>query len=188
MQIYYGSVADWAQAIASTVVLVLIYKQMRLTTVQLRQAEDYERKRMSWDFIKFCHEELLQEDQQIHNLIDNYDSVIKTPQSKEFAELVEHYYKPRVHVFTLLNQLIHHQDVEEPVLYGYMEEDFNRFIELGILSLGHKTFTQQLGPKIDLVITLWGSKARVKDLLFSHKATTGAYTPVSSSGTDSSEA
>jgi hypothetical protein len=184
MQISYGSVADWAQTISSTVVLVLIYKQMRLTSIQLRQAEDYERSRMSWDFIKFCHEELADEREISHHL-ERYEEIIKTPESKEFKDLIDHYYRPRVHVFALLNQLLHHQDVEERMLFGYLEEDFNRFIELGILKLGHKAFTQQLGPRLDLVITLWGSKARVKDLLFGNKGTPMATNSVSSSKTDS---
>jgi hypothetical protein len=76
-----------------------------------------------------------------------------------------------MHVFVLLNQLVQHQEVDERVLYGYLEEDFNRFVELGITRMGHQAFTREVGPKIDLLLTLWGTNAKLKPLLFPTPAT-----------------
>jgi hypothetical protein len=63
-----------------------------------------------------------------------------------------------------LNQLVHHQEVDERVLYGYLEEDFNRFVELGTASLGQQSFTRDVGPKVDLLLTLWRTHSRNKNL------------------------
>ncbi|HEY9716227.1 MAG TPA: hypothetical protein V6C69_02060 [Trichormus sp.] len=171
MNISWGSVADWAQAISSTVVLVFIYMQMRQVNNQMLQNDEYEKYRRSWEFVTFCRNELRDNEQKVCVLWDSYEEVKKDPSSSDFELLICHYFNPRFHIFVLLNQLIQHQEVDERVLYGYLEEDFNRFVELGIIRMGHQGFTREVGPKIDLLLTLWGSNAKLKPLLFATPAT-----------------
>jgi hypothetical protein len=171
MNIAWGSVADWAQAISSTVVLIFIYMQMRQVNKQMLQNDEYEKYRRSWEFVTFCRNELRDNEQKVCELWDRYEEVKKDPTSSDFELMICHYFKPRYHIFVLLNQLVQHQEVDERVLYGYLDEDFNRFVELGILHMGQQPFTREVGPKIDLLLTLWGSNARLKPLLFATPAT-----------------
>jgi len=165
MNLQWGSVADWAQAISSTVVLIFIYMQMRQVNRQMLQNDDYEKYRRSWEFVTFCRDELRDNERTICDLWDRYDEVKQAPSSDDFQLLICHFFKPRFHIFVLLNQLVQHQEVDERVLYGYLEEDFNRFVELGIISMGHQAFTRDIGPKIDLLLTLWGMNPRLKPIL-----------------------
>ncbi|HEY9778408.1 MAG TPA: hypothetical protein V6C81_31895 [Planktothrix sp.] len=169
MNVEWGSVADWAQAISSTVVLVLIFFQMRQVNRQMTQSEELERYRRSWEFVTFCREELREDERLVAHLTDSYEEYLRAVGTDEFRELIDHFYKPRLHVFMLLNQLVQHQEVDERVLYGYLEDDFIRFVELGIANLGQPTFTKEIGPKLDLLLTLWGSQSRIRTLLFPAK-------------------
>jgi hypothetical protein len=174
MSMEWGSVADWAQAVSSTVVLILIYMQMRQVNLQMTQSEELERYRRSWEFVTFCREELREDDKALGTLEESLDQLTRDKSSPLFKELIDHFYKPRMHIFMLLNQLVQHQEIDERILYGYLEEDFNRFVEIGITNNGHHNFTKDVGPKLDLLITLWGSHSRIKDLLFPAKPGTAA--------------
>jgi hypothetical protein len=169
MNMEWGSVAEWAQAISSTVVLALIYMQMRQVNRQMTQSEELERYRRSWEFVTFCREELREDERAVAHLSDTHDQYVNARDTPEFKELIDHFYKPRLHIFALLNQLIQHQEVDERVLYGYLEDDFIRFVELGIANLGQQSFTREVGPKLDLLLTLWGSHSRIKTLLIPEK-------------------
>ncbi|MBK7837372.1 MAG: hypothetical protein IPJ49_06760 [Candidatus Obscuribacter sp.] len=52
-----GSVADWAQALTNTIVLLYIYRQLKLMNIQMIQNDDQERSRRSWEFVQFVIEE-----------------------------------------------------------------------------------------------------------------------------------
>lgn len=166
MNLQLGSLADWAQAIASTVVLVFIYRQIKQQNLQMRQNDDHEQYRRSWEFVKFCREELRETEREIQPLLCEYDAIKNRPDSPEFKELVTYLFRPRVHIFALLNQLVKRQEVDERVLYGYLEDEFTHFCEIGVLSLGHEEFTRHVVPKISLLITLWGANNRLNSLLF----------------------
>lgn len=174
----WGSAADWAQAVSSTVVLVLIYFQMRQVNAQMTQNDDQERFRRSWEFIRFYRDELRQDEQYLDRYRDAYGKLILQPCSAEFCDYADHFYRPRLHIFILLNHLIRNQDVDERVLYGYLEDDFNRFIEVGVTLLGQVEFKGEIGPHIDFLLTLWGSHGKVSNLLF----TAGAEAREPSSG------
>jgi hypothetical protein len=166
VQIDWGLAASWAQAISNTVVLFLIYLQMRQVNSQMVQNDDQERYRRSWEFVKLYREELRQSEHDLVPLKDQFQVNATDPSSDLFKTLFEEFFKPRMHLFVLLNQLVHHQEVDERVLFGYLESDFNLFVELGIIRHGAAEFRKLIGSRIDILITLWGSQIKSSQLLY----------------------
>jgi len=158
--------ASWAQAISNTVVLFLIYLQMRQVNTQIIQNDNQERFRRSWEFVKLYREELRETEQNFAPLLEKFDPNTASASSEVCVNLKNSFFKPRIHLFVLLNQLVQSQEVEEGALFGYLEEDFNLFVEIGIASYGATDFKNKIGSRIHLLITLWGSQIRSSQLLF----------------------
>lgn len=159
-------IAAWVQAVGNTVVLFMIYFQMRQVQLQMNQSDDQERFRRSWEFVRLYRDELREEDAALGAFNEDFDPQTTPVDSDEFKHQVAYFYKPRRHLFVLLNQLVQHQEVDERILFGYLETEFNRFIELGIRQFGRESFTQTMGAKIDILLTLWGSQIAAKKLLY----------------------
>lgn len=158
--------ASWAQAISNTVVLFLIYLQMRQVNAQMLQNDDQERFRRSWEFVKLYREELRNSDQHYEALLEKFDPNSAEPGGEVCSTLDHEFFKPRLHLFILLNQLIKNQEVDERVLFGYLEAEFNLFVEIGITCTGPAEFRKKIGSRIDLLITLWGSQIKSRQLLY----------------------
>jgi hypothetical protein len=167
--VVFGSVADWAQAISSTVVLVLIYKQMKLTNTQIVQNDDQERFRRSWEFVKLYREELREFERRLESYGDpfSFNPLSADPQSEDFRLFVTNFFRPRIHLFILLNQMVQRQEVDERVLFGYLEDEFNKFVEIGIRSASLQEFKKGIGVKISLLLSLWGTHIKASNLLYS---------------------
>jgi len=163
---FWGTVADWAQAVSSTVVLFLILLQMKQVNKQMVQNEDSDRFTRSWEFVKFYREQLKDIDRQVAPRFGAFDPLTAGKDSDDFRLFVASFYKPRIDLFVLLNQLIQHQQVDERLLYGYLECDFNKFIEIGVLYEGAQEFKAHIGAKINLLLTLWGSHIKSSNLLY----------------------
>jgi hypothetical protein len=56
------------------------------------------------------------------------------------------------------------------MLFGYLEEEFNKFVEIGIKHYGLVEFKKEVGSKINLLITLWGSQIKSSTILFAAAA------------------
>jgi hypothetical protein len=166
MHIDWFLLANWAQAISNTVVLFLIYLQMRQVNVQIVQNDDQERFRRSWEFVKLYREELRESKNGFEHLIAEFDPTTTPPDGEVCSVLNQEFFKPRVHLFMLLNQLVKNQEVEERVLFGYLEDDFNLFVEIGLRCLGVQEFRKSIGSRIDILITLWGSQIKSSQLLY----------------------
>lgn len=171
----WGSIADWAQAISSTVVLFFIYQQMKQTNTQMIQNDDQERYRRSWEFVKLYREELRGFEKRLEQLDFDFNPLTfdPNPESSEFSIYVQNYFRPRVHLFVLLNQMVVRQEVDERMLFGYLEPEFNKFVEIGIKQYGLVEFKQEIGSKINLLITLWGSQIKAHTLLFATTTAVG---------------
>lgn len=163
----FGSFADWAQAISSTVVLILIYHQLKQTNAQMIQNDDQERFRRSWEFVKLYREELREFEKRLESFGDSFNVLNADTQSQDFQFFVLNYFRPRVHLFVLLNQMVQRQEVDERVLFGYLEQEFNTFVEIGITNSGLQEFKKETGVKINLLLTLWGSHIQAGNLLYS---------------------
>src|SRR6516164_8934241 len=102
LQIDWALTASWAQAISNTVVLFLIYLQMRQVNVQMIQNDDLERFRRSWEFVKLYREELRDTRHDFEDVIARFDPN-KTEPGAEICSTLDHeFFKPRVHLFILL--------------------------------------------------------------------------------------
>jgi hypothetical protein len=165
----WGSVADWAQAISSTVVLLLIYLQMRQVNSQMLQNEAQERFRRSWEFVRLYRDELREYEHILENLPTRIDKFAPDPNASELELLNTNFLQPRIHLFILLNNLVQHQEVDERVLFGYLEDEFNQFVQVGIKRSGLKQFKKEVGTKMNLLMTLWGTQIKCKELLKANK-------------------
>ncbi len=168
-----GSAADWAQAVSSTVVLFFIYQQMKQTNTQMIQNDDQERYRRSWEFVKLYREELREFEKRLEKLDCDFNPQTFEVDSTEFGTYVQNFFRPRMHLYVLLNQMVMRQEVDERMLFGYLEHEFNRFVEIGIRHYGLVEFKQEVGVKINLLLTLWGSQIKASTLLFAPTATAG---------------
>jgi hypothetical protein len=166
IQFDWSLAASWAQAISNTVVLFLIYLQMRQVNAQMVQNDDQERFRRSWEFVKLYREELRESTNDFEPLLQNFEPAKTEPGSDVCLRLDSEFFKPRLHLFILLNQLVKNQEVEERVLFGYLEEDFNLFVEIGLTCYGLAEFRKKVISRIDMLITLWGSQIRSSQLLY----------------------
>lgn len=162
----WGTVADWAQAVSSTVVLFLILLQMRQVNQQIIQSEDHTRFDRSWEFVRLYREELRDADRMLIPHIDDFNALEGDVDSDEYKLFICRFFKPRVALFALLNQLIQHQEVDERVLFGYLEEEFNRFVEIGVRTTGSQEFRTSMAAKLNLLLTLWGSQIKSSKLLY----------------------
>jgi hypothetical protein len=167
LQIDWQLAASWAQAVSNTVVLFLIYLQMRQVNAQMIQNDIQERFRRSWEFVKLYREELRHTDDEFAPLLEKFHALTPEPSSEVCQTLQHKFFEPRMHLFVLLNQLVQNQEVEERVLFGYLENDFNLFVEIGVGCYGATEFRKKIGPRINMLITLWGSQIESRQLLYS---------------------
>lgn len=166
--------AVWSQAISSTVVLFMIYFQIRQVNTQIIQNDEQERFRRSWEFIKVYLDEL-RENSPILKACQCAKAVSAAEMDKETFETYQRYfYEPRLHLFVLLNKLVEHQEVDERLLFGYLDEDFNRFVELGVRLSGADEFKRESGSRIQILLNLWGTGIRAGKLLYSAGPAAGA--------------
>lgn len=168
-----GSAADWAQAVSSTIVLFFIYQQMKQTNTQMIQNDDQERYRRSWEFVKLYREELREFEKRLEKLDCDFAASDFPTDSPEFCTYVQNFFRPRMHLYVLLNQMVMRQEVDERMLFGYLEEEFNKFVEIGIKHYGLVEFKQEIGTKINLLLTLWGSQIKSSSILFVSSAAAG---------------
>lgn len=165
MTIDIGSLADWAEALTNTVVLVFIYKQLKLMNIQMIQNDDQERSRRSWEFVKFYQEQVKTTDELLERRFLQGDIFDMELDSEELKRCIELFYQPRLRLFTLLEQLLKQQEVEEKLLYGYLIEEFNNFVTLGIRSAGAQGFMSGAGARMSLLMTAWGTQLKARKLL-----------------------
>ena len=158
--------ADWVQAVGNTVVLIMIWFQMRQVQQQITQSDEQERFRRSWEFIRLFRDELREEDAALGTAVGDFDVLGANIDSQEFDEQIRYFYQPRLHLFVLLNQLVQHQEVDERILFGYLEHEFNRFVEVGISKYGREDFMKSTGSRIQLLLTLWGSQIKSSRLIY----------------------
>ncbi|MBK8221395.1 MAG: hypothetical protein IPK73_10280 [Candidatus Obscuribacter sp.] len=166
MSIEPGSAADWAAALTNTVVLLFIYRQLKLMNVQMIQNDEQERFRRSLEFIKLYKEQLEQTDSLLPCELLNGDFLEKEPSGEDFPKLLELFYRPRVRLFTLLNLLMEHQEVEERLLFNYLIDEFNNFLAIGVKADGSAAFMQGTGARLSILLTAWGSQVKARKLLF----------------------
>ena len=165
-QIDWELLAVWAQAVSSTVVLFMIWYQMKQVNTQMIQSDEQEKFRRSWEFVRLYREEVKQDDYSLFELKETFNPLINEPECDQFCKFMTHFYYPRYHLFMLLNQLVQNQEVDERILFGYLEDDFNRFIEMGVRKYGLDDFRSKFGVKIKLLLTLWGSQITSTKLLY----------------------
>jgi hypothetical protein len=163
-------VAVWAQSISSTVVLFMIYFQIKQVNTQILQNDVQERFRRSWEFIKTYLDELRIDHAKLEQYRDEFDCGEAVVDSQQFQAWIQHFYRPRVHLFYLLNKLIEHQEADERLLFGYLEDDFNTFVTLGVRFYGLETFKKKVGVRIKILLSLWGSQIPAAKLLYSSQA------------------
>jgi hypothetical protein len=166
VQIDWDSAAAWAQAITSTIVLFMIYFQIRQVNTQIIQNDEQERFRRSWEFVKLYRDELREDEVLLNPWREGFCPLDCERAADAFKEHMRHFYWPRYHLFVLLNKLVEHQEVDERILFGYLEEDFNKFIELGVRNYGIETFKTECGIRLKLLLTLWGSQIKSNRLLY----------------------
>jgi hypothetical protein len=158
-------VATWAQAISSTIVLFMIYMQIKQANTQILQSDQHERFSRSWEFVKLYREELKPDDALLMHAKESFSALASDLDAGVFEQFVCHFFLPRYHLFVLLNQLVQHQEVDEKILFGYLEDDFNRFVEIGVTKYGASGFITGYGAKLRLLLTLWGTQIKSNRLL-----------------------
>lgn len=166
MHIDWNLIATWAQAVSSTVVLFMIYFQIRQVNTQIIQSEDQEKFRRSWEFVKLYRDELRQDEVLLVKHKEGFNPLICEPGTEAFELHMRHFYYPRYHLFGLLNQLVEHQQVDERILFGYLSDDFNKFVELGIRQFGLDEFRAQYAAKMKLLFALWGTQIKSTRMLY----------------------
>ncbi|HEY9869495.1 MAG TPA: hypothetical protein V6D08_10055 [Candidatus Obscuribacterales bacterium] len=166
MKIDWTLMADWVQAVGNTVVLIMIWFQMRQVQQQITQSDEQERFRRSWEFIRLFRDELREEDAALGTAVGEFDAMSADTDSQDFENQIRYFYKPRLHLFVLLNQLVQHQEVDERILFGYLEHEFNRFVEIGIRKYGREDFMKSTGARIQILLTLWGSQIKSSRLIY----------------------
>lgn len=174
IKIDWGLIATWAQAISSTVVLFMIYRQIKQANSQLVQNDEQERFRRSWEFIKVYLDSQRENAPQLCALKVPFGVSVAEMPAETFNTCVCYFYHPRVHLFVLLNRLVEHQQVDERLLFGYLEDDFNRFIEIGIRLLGLDEFKKQTAPKIQILLNFWGTRIPAAKTLYAVATFSGA--------------
>ena len=122
----------WIQAATNTVVLIFIYWQLGQVREQMVQSDEQSRFSRSWEFLQFYEAQVREADK---------------------------FYEPRISVFRLLNQLMSLQQVDERILFGYLEQDFNRFVQIGIEQCGRENFNREVKSQIQLLLTSWDPPA-----------------------------
>lgn len=166
MKIDWTLMAEWVQAVGVTVVLVMIWFQMRQVQQQITQSDEQERFSRSWEFIRLFRDELREEDAALGTAVGEFDAMSADVDYQDFDNQVRYFYKPRLHRFVLLNQLVQYQEVDERILFGYLEHEFNRFVEIGIHKYGREEFIESTGARIRILLTLWGSQIRSSRLIY----------------------
>jgi hypothetical protein len=159
-------VAVWVQTVANTVVLFMIYLQMKQVQQQMSQSDEHERFGRSWEFVKLYRDELRDLEERLENYRDSFDPLKSDPKSEAYATYLTYYYKPRWHLFLLLNHLIRHQEVDERILFDYLGEEFNRFVELGLTAYGQQ-FKSDMFSQMNILVTSWGAQIKSNRLLYS---------------------
>jgi hypothetical protein len=159
-------VAVWVQTVANTVVLFMIYLQMKQVQQQMTQSDAQERFSRSWEFVKLYRDELREFEQRLDIYRDGFDPLTADTKSDAFNAYLSYFYKPRWHLFLLLNHLIRHQEVDERILFDYLGEEFNRFVEIGVINYG-LNFKTDMCNQMDILVTSWGAQIKASRLLYS---------------------
>lgn len=160
-------VAVWAQSISSTIVLFMIFFQIKQVNTQIIQNDSQERFRRSWEFIKTYLDEVRMDAVHLEHYKDKFDVYTAALDNEQFLAWIRYFYRPRVHLFYLLNKLVEHQEADERLLFGYLEDDFNTFVTLGIRRFGLEEFKKTTGARIKILLSLWGSQIAASKLLYS---------------------
>ncbi len=160
-------VAVWAQSISSTIVLFMIFFQIKQVNTQIIQNDIQERFRRSWEFIKTYLDEVRMDAVHLEEYKEKFDIYTAAPDNEQFLAWIKHFYRPRVHLFYLLNKLVEHKEADERLLFGYLEDDFNTFVTLGIRKFGLEEFKKTTGARIKILLSLWGSQITASKLLYS---------------------
>ena len=166
VNIDWNLVAVWAQAVANSVVLVLIWRQIKQANTQIVQNDKHEVYRRSWEFVRFYRDEVRSDDAHLVTFDADFDPTTEETDASALNEYMRHFYAPRLPLFSLLNFLVEEQQVDEQLLFGYLKDDFNRFVELGVRQFGAEEFRKMCGARLKLLLTLWGSHIRSARLLF----------------------
>lgn len=160
------TLAVWLQALSSTIVLFLIYWQLRQVKEQMSQMEEHTKFQRSWEFLQFYQDAVQENELLLRVYQETFDPMTADVQSEAFEAYRRNFFEPRVPVFRLLNQLISFQQVDERMLFGYLEEDFNRFLLIGLRQYGPEAFKKQVGAHISLLLTAWGAQVQARALLY----------------------
>jgi len=158
-------ITSWIQAASHLIVLFFIYWQLRQVRDQMSQNEEHSKFQRSWEFIRFYSEELREENRCLTDLTESFPEVMQVEVGTDlFQSYMRHFYLPRISLFKLLDQLVSLQQLDERVLFEYMEGDFNHFVQLGVRSKGAEGFKKSAGMK--LLLSSWGSQIDARELLY----------------------
>ena len=135
------ALALWIQSISNVVVLILIFRQLGSIRLQMSQTESQNRAERAWQFMHFYQEEVSRNDSS--------------------SESFEQYFQVRVKVFSLLNQLIRFQQVDERLLFGFLNEEFLGFVDRATATMGRLQFAEEVSPRMMFLIATWGGEERI---------------------------
>ncbi len=144
------SLAAWLQALSNILVLFFIYWQLKGFRDQMSQADEQNRAERAWQFMHFYQQE-----------IGNTSLSGGTPATDLSEELWAQYFQVRLRAFSLLNQLIRLQQVDERMLYGFLSDEFLAFTENTVKRIGQLRFMSEVSPRLMFLIATWGGEEKI---------------------------
>lgn len=135
------ALALWIQSLSNVVVLIFIYRQLGSIRLQMSQSDNQNRAERAWQFMRFYQDEVARTD--------------------SATEDFQQFFRVRIRVFSLLNQLIRFQQVDERLLFGFLSEEFLDFVERSSKEIGRLKFAETVSPRIMFLIATWGGEERI---------------------------
>lgn len=145
----------WIQTITNIIVLLFLYRQIRQINVQMSQNEEQSRVNRSWELIRFYQEVHHDHDSDLRELREQWWTEPKTLSRENIKDLHDSLFLPALPIFRLMNQLIRLQQVDERLLFGYLEREFRSFIDLGTEWYGKDVFNTRFRPDIQFLAATW---------------------------------
>jgi hypothetical protein len=170
MTLFAQTIPQWLQAICNPIVLFLMLWQLKQVKAQMSQYDEQAKLQRSWEFIKFYQDTVFENDERVRLYQEGFNPHHEEKTTEAYQSHLHYFYEPRINVYTLLNHLISLQQVDEPTLFGYLQSDFNRFMEFGIAHYGTEEFKQKMAPQINLLLTTWATKIDTCNLIYGTEA------------------
>lgn len=157
------SLAIWIQSVSNVLVLFFIYRQLDGFRLQLAQTETQARAERSWQFMNFYQDEMSRFGAAAYEL---RPAASEPPgdgpaPGLHVSEQWHEAFRTRTRVFSLLNQLIRFQQVDERLLYSFLNEEFLEFVNEGTRVLGRLKFADEVSPRILFLVATWGGAERI---------------------------